>query len=247
MSINDLDKDFVANKFPHVEGWCDEGSAYLTACLLNRQTETGCVAALLEIGVYKGKYLSVLYEKARRTGQRVVGIDTFQWTSAEEVVSKFEQIFGSTDGLRLVSANSRDLSVQAVTEMMDGQKASFISVDGDHSAAGVKSDLLLVRDLLHEGGIIAIDDFLNYRAIGVSEGTYRFFLESGEQSLRPFLYGANKLYVADRKYHGRYQSAIWTLAQELPDLPMIQGFHHMLQMGRGYVEQELLGCNVLLI
>jgi hypothetical protein len=104
----------------------------------------------------------------------------------------------------------------------------------------------LAQKLLHDGGIIAVDDFLNPRAIGVSEGTYRFFLES-EPSLRPFAYCANKLYLAEPRYHDRYASAFWTLAKEFPELPMIQAFNRWLQMGRNYVEQDLLGNKVLLV
>jgi hypothetical protein len=246
--IGDAEMDFVANQFSKVEGWCEPESAYFTICLLNQQMEMGCEAALLEIGVYKGKYLSVLYYKGKTSGQRVVGIDSFQWSSPEDVLSKFDQIFGSTEGLHLVSADSSRLSVPDVLEMMCGQKASFISVDGDHSAAGVRRDLQLVRGLLQEGGIIAVDDFLNPRAIGVSEGTYRFFLDSVEQqSLRPFAYCANKLYLADPNYHDRYVNAFWTLVKGAPDLPMIQTFNHWLKMGRSYVEQDLLGNKVLLI
>src|SRR5579871_1256650 len=137
MLIGNEETHFISNLFPAVEGWCEAESAYFTLCLLNRQTEAGCDSSLLEIGVYKGKYLSVLYSKARRLGQRVVGIDSFQWSTPEQVTGKFNEIFGSTEGLHLVSADSARLSASDVLEMMGGEKASFISVDADHSAAGV--------------------------------------------------------------------------------------------------------------
>ncbi len=247
MLIDHADMEFIRTQFAQVEGWCEVESAYLTTCLLNRQIETGCSAALLEIGVYKGKFLSVLYQKARRSGQPIVGVDTFQWSSADDVTHKFEEIFGSTAGLSLVKADSRHLAPPAVLEMMGGHQASFISVDGDHAAAGVKSDLHLAENLLHEGGIVAVDDFLNPRAIGVSEGTYRYLLESNDARLRPFAYCANKLYLAELRYHDRYAGAFWALVAEMPDLPMIQGFNHWLKMGRNYVEQELMGSPVVLI
>lgn len=247
MLIDDSDMEFIRTKFPQVEGWCEVESAYFSICILNKQMEMGCGSALLEIGVYKGKYLSVLYQKARRTCLPLVGIDTFQWSSADEVTHKFEALFGSTEGLSLVQTDSRHLDAPAVLEMMGGRRASFISVDGDHAAAGVESDLQLAQKVLHTGGIVAVDDFLNPRAIGVSEGTYRFLLESAKSSLRPFAYCANKLYLAEAQYHERYAGAFWALVAELPDLPMIQGFNHWLQMGRGYVEQELMGSTVVLV
>ena len=101
--------------------------------------------------------------------------------------------------------------------------------------------------MLSEAGVIAIDDFLNPRAIGVSEGAYRYFLASDDQPLRPFAYCANKLFVADRKYHAFYRNAIATLMSEMPELPMVQEFIRMQSMGQAYVEQQLLGSNVLII
>jgi predicted O-methyltransferase YrrM len=169
MLIDITDLEFIHSRFPHVDGWCDVESAYFTICLLNRQTEMGYDAALLEIGVYKGKFLSVLYQKAQRNHQPIIGIDTFQWSSAAEVMNKFQEIFGSADGLKLVKADSRSLDPLSVLEMTGGHKVSFVSVDGDHSAAAVKSDLQLAQNLLHEGGIVAVDDFLNPRAIGGRE------------------------------------------------------------------------------
>jgi hypothetical protein len=124
---------------------------------------------------------------------------------------------------------------------------SALSVDGDHTAAGVKADLQLASDVLAEGGIIAIDHFLTPRAIGVSEGAYRFFRESGAQALRPFAYGANKLFVANVEYHQLYRDSILSFAAETPDLPMIQEFERQRKIGPEYVDQDLLGSKVLIL
>lgn len=247
MLIDVSDLDFILTKFPEVEGWCTEQAAYLTCCLLGHQAHAGLGSAVLEIGVYKGKYLSVLFQKALRLSQPVVGIDTFQWSDKDEVLRTFTGLFGSTDGLTLVAASSLDYSAASLIDLMGGRKPGFISVDGDHSAAAVLSDLRLVQDALSEGGVIALDDFLNPRAIGVSEGAYRYFLADDGQPLRPFAYCANKLFVADRKYHETYRSAITTLVREMPELPMIQEFIRMQAMGQAYVEQQLLGANVIIV
>jgi hypothetical protein len=246
MMIDASDRDFVANIFPQVEGWCHEESAFLTCCLLNCQAAQGLASSLLEIGVYKGKYLSSLYHKARQMGQPVVGIDTFQWSNSDEVVATFARLFGSADGLRLIKASSRDFTPASLLEALGGRKASFISVDGDHTAMAVRSDLFLVQEVLSEGGVIVIDDFMNSRAIGVSEGAYRYLLASEDAPIRPFANCLNKLFVADRKYHDTYRAAIAAMLEEAPDLPQAQEFVRMQKMGQGYVEQELLGSKVLL-
>jgi hypothetical protein len=247
MLIDAADLDFIGTRFHEVEGWCCDEAAYLTCCMLNCQAEAGLNGAMLEIGVYMGKYLSVLYQKALRTARPVVGIDTFQWSKRDQVLQTFTRLFGSTEGLTLVTASSLDYNPASLLELLEGRRPSFISVDGDHSAAAVRNDLFLAKGVLSDAGVIAVDDFLNPRAIGVSEGAYRYFLADDDQSLRPFAYCANKLFVADRKYHGLYRNAFSTLVSEMPELPMIQEFLRMQNMGQAYVEQQLLGSNVLII
>ena len=245
MAIEQQDIDFINTKFSEVDGWCMDDAALLTVCLMQAQTKLGYDSAILEIGVYKGKYLSVLYNRAQRTAQSVVGIDTFQWSSREDVVSTFARLFGSVEHLGLVTHDSSRLDPAQVMEMLGGRRASFISVDGDHAASVVRRDLILSKQVLSEGGIIAVDDVLNPKAIGVSEGFYRFFLESGEQSLHPFAYCANKLFLAERPYDRKYKQVIEAFLDEMPDLPMVQEFNRQLRLGRFYVEQALLGSKIL--
>jgi hypothetical protein len=246
MLIEAADLEFIRTKFQEIEGWCMDAAAYLTCCLLNCHADAGFGANMLEIGVYKGKYLSVLFRHGLRKSQSVTGIDTFQWSSQEEVLQTFTRLMGTTEGLKLVKGNSLDLNAESLLKLMGGRKPSFISVDGDHTAGAVRSDLYLAQETLREGVVIAVDDFLNPRAIGVSEGAYRYFLASDNRPLRPFAFCANKLFVADRKYHELYRGAITTFIREMPDLEMVQEFTRMQKMGQGYVEQELLGSRVLI-
>ena len=239
--------DFVNTRFRQVEGWCLDESAYMTLHLMSVQRTLGLNSSIFEIGVYKGKYLSVLFEGSRRTQQTVLGIDTFQWSKREEVLFEFQRLFGTDARLKLVAADSTRLDAPQIIDWLDGKKASFVSVDGDHSAAVVGLDLTLCKSVLSEGGIIAIDDFLNPHAIGVSEGVYRFFLHSPAETLRPFVYCANKLFCAEDSYALTYSKSIWDLIERMPDFPMIRDFKRQLDLGRAYVEQELLGSKVLIL
>jgi hypothetical protein len=247
MPLAKADLDFIRDQFPQIEGWCLEDAAYLTCCLLNAQTAAARDSAILEIGVFKGKYLSVLYQKALRSSQRVVGIDTFGWSSPTDVVESFTRVLGSSAGLYLHTLDSSKLTAHELISLLGGTKASFISVDGDHTPPGVAADLRLTSEVLAEGGIVAIDDFLNPRAIGVSEGAYRFFLGSDSPALRPFAHGANKLFVADLKYHEYYRESIVSFVAEMPDLPMAQEFERNRKLGPHWVDQDLLGCKVLIL
>src|ERR1700676_5294312 len=117
MAIDQRDIDFIKTKLSEVEGWCMDDAALLTVALMDAQTKLGYDSSILEIGVYKGKYLSVLYNRAQRTAQPVIGIDTFQWSPSENVTSTFARLFGSLDQLRLVTHDSSLLGPAQVIEM----------------------------------------------------------------------------------------------------------------------------------
>ena len=241
------DTQFIRTTFRRLEGWCSDDAAYVTCWLMGFQHRAGLSAGVVEIGVYKGKYLSLLYQKALQYGQPVVGIDEFEWSPRQSALDALQNAFGSTQGLTLVAANSRNLSADQIIEMLGNVKASFISVDGDHSAEGVENDLALARSVLAPGGIIAIDDFMNPRAMGVSEGVYRYFFKSGEASIAPFVHTGNKLFVAEREYHAKYIEAISSAATDNPNLPITKEFNHFRQLGPGYVEQHILKSTVIII
>src|SRR6478736_2100118 len=63
--------DFVSTKPAEIPGWVAPETSLLTAWLLTHQNPD---APVLEIGVYKGKYLSVLHEFS---GAKTVGYDLF--------------------------------------------------------------------------------------------------------------------------------------------------------------------------
>jgi hypothetical protein len=246
MLVTDQDITFTRTGFQEVKGWCQDEAAYLTCCLLAKQAELGHAGAVLEIGVFEGKYLSVLYNWARRSGYPVAGVDTFQWSSADGVLETFKRIFGAIDGLRLMKADSTTLDVKTIQSLLGGRNPAFISVDGDHTAKAVLSDMTIAENVLTNGGIVALDDFLNPHAIGVSEGAYRYLLQPNSR-LRPFAWVANKLLVAEPAFHEQYRSAIEAFFDERPDLPVAAQFRKREKEGRHWVEQRLLDAPVLIV
>jgi hypothetical protein len=245
--VTESDRQFIRTNFRQMEGWCLDEAAYLTCCLMSCQHQSECSSGALEIGVYRGKYLSVLYQKARQFGQPVVGIDPFEWSPRQTAVDALTRAFGSLDGLALVTADSRSLNAGDLLAMLGNVQPSFISIDGDHSSEAVRSDLVLATAALRPGGIIAVDDFMNPRAMGVSEGVYRYFLLDERGSMRPFAHCGNKLFVAERHYHEMYCNAISLFFEQEPTLPMVQQFNSFRNLGPSYVEQHILGVTVIAV
>jgi hypothetical protein len=68
--------EFLTTRVEPIAGWLLPEAALLTAHLAAVQHSLGVAGPTLEIGVYKGKYLSVLYEVAR-PDEAVIGVDLF--------------------------------------------------------------------------------------------------------------------------------------------------------------------------
>jgi hypothetical protein len=136
----DLDKKaFLVERVQPIPGWLVDFTAMRTMDLLDWQEEQGIKGSLLEIGVFRGRYFSLLLRSAERTGARAVGIDTFQWNSIADLRDHMAQVVGNVgfDAIQNSSSalTSRDLLVAL------GAPSRFVSVDGSHNYEDVLWDM----------------------------------------------------------------------------------------------------------
>jgi Methyltransferase domain len=243
----DPDVKFVKSELPKVDGWLLEGAALLTLALLRAQDDKGIRGSAFEIGVFRGKYLAALYHGTKRAGDAVVGIDVFEWTKPEEVTTNLKKVFAEQDRLDLITVDSRKFSRDQYLAAAKGSAPRFVSVDGDHTSPAVRADLEFSMSLLGDRGIIAIDDFLNPRAIGVSQGAYEFLLSEGGSKVKPFAFCQNKMFVCRESDHPVYLEQAWHFAENCPDPAIKDEFAALAKNGRNWVEQDLLGVKCLII
>jgi hypothetical protein len=237
--------DFITTQVATIEGWLTEAAAHLSAALLTAQANSGTLASVLEIGVYQGKYLSLLFHLSR---QLVIGVDLFQGNASQaKVISNFNRLFGELDRLKLVSADSRQLSSDVLKSLSNGNAFSFISIDGDHSSEAVHHDLALADELLCREGLVALDDFLNPRAMGVAEGAFRYFLKRSKTGLAPFAYCGNKLFLARPFHTPFYRDVVLDYIASYPGLEMNSEFSRLAHQSRSWVDQPLLGEQCLIV
>jgi hypothetical protein len=244
MRLGDDDFAFVQSHLSSIEGWLLDGAALFTLYLLHYQNKTCLQGPIFEIGVFRGKYLSVLYWGTQGTQTPVVGVDVFTWTSISETETYLRTAFTEIGRLKLIQASSHDFSPDNVIALCGGAPR-FISVDGDHTGDGVHSDMNLVASVLPPQGVIAVDDFLNPSAIGVSEGAYRHFLSN--PALKPFAYCQNKLFVCNAFDQSEFLSVAWDFAREHADMESLKVFRANEAKGRHWVEQDLLGVKCLIL
>ena len=241
MPISADDIAFLAGPFQRIEGWCHDESAYLATHLLRAQQAAGRTAPSFEIGVYKGKFLSVLHNASRDT----VAFDTYEWIPVASVKESLRGAGVSPDDIQFIAGDSTKMTPAILSEHLGGRKAGFISVDGAHTAPAVFSDMTLVETALEPWGIVAIDDFLNPMAIGVNEGATRY-LHTG--ALVPIVYCSNKLFVSRHEFADLYAAEALRFFEENQQLPKCKAMlEHKTQPGTHWAQQEMFGRLVWIV
>ncbi len=247
MLITEADKQFLAEPFHSIEGWCVDEPAWLTTYLLRLQQSENRVAPCFEIGVYKGRYFSVLVNGARAANQDVIGFDTFAYCPIPVVEETVRVATGSLEGVRFVQGDSTKMSTADLSEQLGGRKAAFCSVDGGHTPAEVLSDLLLSESVLEPWGIVSVDDFYNPMAIGVTEGVMRFWLQH-ETNLDPIAYCRNKLLAVNKEFAAYYSNHVLQFSEENQHLPFVKVMlDHKNLRGLHWAKQEFLGRQVWIL
>lgn len=197
--------NYKADIWPHVEGWIGDGglAALETGC--RYQEELGITGNGLEIGVYHGRFFLALCS-ALRAGEKCVAIDIFD-NQALNVdgsgqASNLHQKF--TSNLDRYAPNAADIEVYAADSMAltpadilkkgGDERYRLISIDGGHTAEHVMNDLALASEILVNGALIILDDWMSPHWPGVQEGYVRFMMNANRR-LAPAFYIENKLFM----------------------------------------------------
>lgn len=215
--------DYIDNKLDKIPGWLPPEAAYFTAYLLTYQKEIHIDGDILEIGVFQGKYISLLYLFSGEH-EAVYGIDAFlkatdKQAPARKVSDNILRFCGDNDRLRIIVDNSLSLSPEELRNRTSSD-VRFISVDGGHTSDVVYHDLCLARSVLKHGGVIALDDAFNHTTPGVNEGMYEFMLsENRDGYLAAFAHCYNKAFFTTANYHRQYLQLAYRFLEDMKSLP----------------------------
>lgn len=226
-----------------INGWLNKPAAYATFDILDWQGDQGITGAILEIGVFCGKYFSVLFDSALKQGSPILGIDTFQYAPEDRVIEELSQIFGSQsrDKIKLLKATSSEVSASDILNLIGSCR--FVSVDGSHDFEDVYLDLLLAEKITSTAGLVAVDDFLNPLTLGVNQAVNLFL--SQPRYLEPVAFTANKLFLSHRAKAGQYRQAFEEIF-EAGEEPFEISFRKKRKQGRHHIEQSFHGSKVLI-
>jgi hypothetical protein len=195
---------YVRSGKDRIEGWFGRIDSEIFCELLTHQNEQKIAGGVAEIGLHHGKAFVALC-LALAEGQRAYGIDLFE--------DQARNLDASGRGDRAVlEGHLRAFGVDAARVVLDARASEavkpqdlldavgpvrFFSVDGGHWHGVVVNDLRLAEQVLAEGGVIALDDFLRHEWPDVSGGFFDWF-QHGQREIVPFALGYNKLYLCHR-------------------------------------------------
>lgn len=233
---------FLTTVVSTIPGWLVDYTALRTMDILDWQEAHDIKGPLLEIGVFAGRYFSILLRSAVRTGDVIVGLDTFQFVNEPTVRSHLAKV-APDNAAKLICSTSTSVDASALEAIL-GAPARFISIDGSHERDDVLWDLQLAESLLAPGGIVAVDDYLNPLTLGVNEAVNVFF--SQPHNLVPVAYIANKLFLTRPNDAKTVSSAIEDMIVSDATEPRSVDFRARSARGRHQAEVLVWGFPVLI-
>ena len=188
-----------------IDGWLDRASAALMDFMLEAQDLLQTPGqGLLEIGVWKGRS-AALMTRHLRSGEDVLLVDA--WLKKDEVIAnlsaamarRFEQ-----HAIRLLQGTARELAAA----VGPARRFRFIHVDGEHTAAGLRADLSLARQIVEPTGLIAIDDICNPKYPQLAKELFAF-LDTEGRALACVVFGFNKAYLCRSRFLDAYGDMVF--------------------------------------
>ena len=248
---------FLKEVVSDIPGWLYDFTASCAMELLDLQEESGWNGSLLEIGVYAGRFCSILARDAFCRGSRLLGIDPFTHFGVEEVRSRLQslkssltELAGDPDpeaggSIMLVEDLSGNWTADRLLASLGGS-ARFIHIDASHDRADVLWDLHICDAALAPTGIIAVDDWLNPQCLGVMEATFQFFQQQPRASV-PFALTPGKLLLCGRANAVSYQQRLVEFATTDQTFPQSESFRQRSSMKNSGTKQPLFGSEILVL
>lgn len=172
----------------NIPGFFDDGNAAVWDMLLEFQESLPIQGPMFEIGVFHGRsaLMAALHLRAH---------EQFLLVDGTKLLRKAEVNLSPVLGKRgvYVEVMSDQLRVEEYRSFW--RACRWIHVDGGHTGQAVTNDLAMVDQLLHEQGVVVMDDFFNPAYPQLTDAVFAY-LNSNRFKLSMFLCGWNKAYLA---------------------------------------------------
>jgi len=121
---------------------------------------------ILEIGTARGGTLLIWSYLA---SERVITCDLNDMRVQRPLYGRFPPP-GSECEVTLLTGNSHDAGFKArLARELNGRKADFLFIDGDHTEPGVEADYYDYREFVRPGGLIAFHDIVENQPLEINQ------------------------------------------------------------------------------
>lgn len=121
---------------------------------------------IVEIGTARGGTLLIWSYLASR---RVITCDLLDLALQRPLFSRFTPP-GSNCQVTMLSGNSHEASFKArLAQELNGEKADFLFIDGDHTESGVEADYNDYKEFVRPGGLIAFHDIVEKQPLPTNQ------------------------------------------------------------------------------
>lgn len=208
----------MAYVFEAMEGWCTRDVFLQMEHVNLAQKNNNVIGNVAEIGVHHGRFfLFLLY--LQKDKEYAIGVDIFEnqkenisqsgGGSLISLVHNYVNCLAAKMRICLVKDNSLNLSKCPNLFTFNNLLVRIFSVDGGHSAVEVTNDLNLAHLVMHDSGVIIVDDYQHCGWDDVFSATNSWL--STHQEYIPFMIGGNKLFICrkDKQHLFKNVPTLW--------------------------------------
>ena len=209
-----------------VEHWRLPTEQLLAQILIDAQRRNDLVTGILELGVHKGWFLSILAGAVAGIDVPVVGVDAFlaqfgqkldpedQTQAERDIHDAIAAVTGRPSGATIVDAYTTDVSIDSLLALApDG--FSFVSADTVSTAPHQYANLAIVDRTLSAGGLAWINAVFDAACPGSGQGFFEYCFGRPEADLAPFATISSAVLVCRRARYEFYSGACLTAAKRI--------------------------------
>lgn len=219
------------NALDNVEHWRPRKTQLVAQILIDAQRKKNAVAGVLELGVYKGWFLSLLCGCVDGIDVPMIGVDAFIEHDGTKLTSESQRqaegrmheaitaVTGRPSRATILDARTNEVDIDLLRSLAPSG-FSFISLDAGSDAADRVADLAIASLMLSGRGIVLYNDLFAAHIPGSSEGFYAYFSRHAEADLVPFATVATGVLLCRRAaYDFYYATCVGVLERADNDFP----------------------------
>ena len=207
-------ESYQSEGFQKVEGWVDPRILDILKVLHHVQKSLAVRGGVFEIGVHHGRFFIALNGMVEPGEGPSFAVDVFENQELNidhsgrgnsgkfvENLKRYDRHKG--ENVQIIKGDSTRLRFSDLSRFRTNPP-KVISIDGGHTAEHTLSDLQFAETIVHDQGVVFLDDILNVHWLGVIDGTTSYL--RNRPILWPVFIGFNKMILAPMSYWSQYMA-----------------------------------------